>query len=100
MIGLLGAGIVGTVVFVIACVVVARSLPNVDTISTYIPAETTKIYSANDVVLAELHLEENREVIPLDDISPFIKQAVLATEDTDFYRHHGINLKGIARAAI
>ncbi len=90
-----GIGVVG-----IASVVVARSLPNVDSISTYIPAETTKIYSANDIVLAELHLEENREVIPLEQISPFIKQAVLATEDTDFYRHHGINVKGIFRAAI
>jgi len=91
---------VGFGVLAIASVVVAKNLPNVDTISTYIPAETTKIYSNNDIVLAELHLEENREVIPLENISPFIKQAVLATEDTDFYQHHGINIKGMFRAAL
>ena len=87
-------------VLIVAGVVIAKSLPNVDSISTYIPAETTKIYSDKNIVLAELHLEENREIIPLEEISPFIKQAVLATEDTDFYRHHGINIKGMIRATV
>jgi len=91
---------VGAGVLIVASVIVARTLPSVDSISTYIPAETTKIYSANNIVLAELHLEENREIIPLENISPLIKQAVLATEDTDFYTHHGINIKGMARAAL
>ena len=91
---------VGIGVLAVASIVVAKNLPNVDSISTYIPAETTKIYSNNNIVLAELHLEENREVIPLENISPLIKQAVLATEDTDFYQHHGINIKGMFRAAI
>lgn len=93
------AAAVGIGVLAVASVIVAKNLTNVDTISTYIPAETTKIYSNTNIVLAELHQEENREVIPLDEISPLIKQAVLATEDTDFYRHHGINIKGMFRAA-
>ena len=39
----------------------SRNLPDVDTISTYIPAETTKIYSSDGVILAELHQEEKIE---------------------------------------
>ncbi len=79
---------------------VAKTLPNVDIISSYVPSETTKIYSDKNIVLAELHQEENRILMPLEEISPFIKEAVIATEDTDFYKHHGINFKGIARAML
>lgn len=75
-----------------------RQLPDVDSISTYIPAETTKIYSSDGVILAELHQEENRIRIPIDQISKTLQQTVIAMEDTDFYRHNGINIKGIMRA--
>jgi penicillin-binding protein 1A len=37
-------------------------------------------------------------VVPLDRISPELKRAVLASEDADFYSHHGINPKGVGRA--
>lgn len=35
----------------------------------------------------------------IDDISPYIKDAVISTEDRDFYKHKGYSVKGIARAA-
>jgi len=91
-------GLVGALVLAFYVFSVAKTLPNVDIISSYVPSETTKIYSDKKIVLAELHQEENRILMPLEEISPFIKEAVIATEDTDFYRHHGINFKGIARA--
>ena len=95
LIGLVGG--LGLTLYVLS---VAKTLPSVDLISTYVPSETTKIYSDKKIVLAELHQEENRILMPLEEISPFIKQAVIATEDTDFYRHNGINFKGIARAMV
>lgn len=95
IIGAFGAVIVGGYVMY-----VARDLPDVRTISTYVPSETTKIYSSDGIVLAELHQEENRIVVPLEKISPYLKQAVVATEDTEFYNHHGVNVQGIFRAAI
>ena len=76
----------------------SRNLPDVDTISTYIPAETTKIYSSDGVILAELHQEENRIRIPIEYISQTLQDTVIAMEDTDFYKHNGINIKGIMRA--
>ncbi len=77
---------------------VAIRLPDVDRISTYIPNETTKIYSSDNMVLAELHQEENRVVIPIEEISPILQRTVLASEDTEFYHHHGVNVKGMFRA--
>lgn len=93
VVGVIGCIIGGAVVFTIN-----RNLPSVDGIATYIPAETTKIYSADEVILAELHREENRILIPIEKISPILQKTVIAMEDTDFYEHHGINIKGILRA--
>lgn len=77
---------------------IAKDLPDVESVMAYIPAETTKIYSSDNVVLAELHREENRVLIPIEEISPILQKAVVALEDTEFYNHHGINIKGIMRA--
>jgi len=92
------AAFIGGIGAVIILFQIARNLPDVGQISTYIPAETTKIYSEDNVVLAELHLEENRVTIPLEHISPYIRRAVVAMEDENFYSHHGLDFKGIARA--
>lgn len=92
-------GTIGAIALSILIYTLSKQLPDVTSISTYIPSETTKIYSADGVVLAELHKEENRILIPLEKISPIIRETVVAVEDTDFYEHHGLNFKGIARAA-
>ena len=41
----------------------------------------------------------NRQPITLQEVPVFLRQAVIATEDASFYRHGGISLRGIARAA-
>jgi membrane peptidoglycan carboxypeptidase len=38
------------------------------------------------------------KVVPLDAIAPILREAVVATEDERFYRHHGIDLLGVLRA--
>ena len=88
----------GVVIVFAVCYFYSKQLPDIDSISTYIPAETTKIYSADGVIIAELHQEENRIRIPIDQISDVLKETVIAMEDTDFYKHNGINIKGIMRA--
>ncbi len=76
------------------------TLPDVSIISKTIPHETTTIYSADNVVLADLHKEENRLIVPLSKISPTMRKAVVALEDSRFYRHHGIDPIGIVRATV
>ena len=88
----------GVLLVALVCLYYSRFLPDIESISTYIPAETTKIYSAEGIILAELHQEENRIRIPIDDISKTLQKTVIAMEDTDFYKHNGINIKGIMRA--
>ncbi|HEY9900355.1 MAG TPA: penicillin-binding protein 1A [Pantanalinema sp.] len=75
-------------------------LPDVKSLEGWVPTESTRIYDAKGHLLANVHGEENREVVPLGDIPRHLQEAVIAVEDDHFYRHHGVNLKGIARAAL
>ena len=40
------------------------------------------------------------EQVSIHEISPWFVQAIIATEDLDFYRHHGVSLKAIVGAAL
>ncbi|WP_413168236.1 transglycosylase domain-containing protein [Capilliphycus salinus ALCB114379] len=77
-----------------------RNLPDVRVLQSYAPTETTHIYDIQGRPLASLHDEANREVITLDEISPHLKRAVLAIEDSNFYYHKGIYPTGIIRAFV
>ncbi|MEA5511874.1 penicillin-binding protein 1A [Crocosphaera sp. UHCC 0190] len=75
-----------------------RNLPDVRMLNTYAPTETSYIYDVKGRLLSRLHGEANREVVTLDRISPELKRAVMAIEDSHFYLHHGINPTSIGRA--
>ena len=61
--------------------------------------QRTYIESANGTKIATLY-SENRIVVPLSQISPLIQKAAVATEDARFYEHHGVDMKGSARALL
>ena len=73
---------------------------DIESIGSYTHSQSTKIYSADGEILALLHREENRTVVPLSRISVNLQKAVMAIEDARFFKHHGLDLYGILRAAI
>ncbi len=75
-----------------------RNLPDVRVLRNYAPSETSYIYDIKGRLIASIHDEANREVVPLNSISPDLKRAVLAIEDSHFFFHRGINPSGVARA--
>jgi penicillin-binding protein 1A len=77
-----------------------RDLPDVRVLKGYAPTETSYIYDINGNLIARLHGDVNREVVPLNRISPHLKRAVLAIEDAYFYTHKGVDPSGIARAVL
>ena len=74
------------------------SLPTVDTLETYVPSEATTLFSDDNKPLARFHQEENRRIVSLPYMSPFIKKAAVSIEDERFYLHHGVDPRGILRA--
>jgi len=77
-----------------------RNLPDVRVLRNYVPSETSYVYDVNGRLLASLHGEENRKNITLDQVSPELKMAVLAIEDSHFYYHQGVNPYSIGRAIV
>ncbi len=49
-------------------------------------------------MLYSIHGDENRENVPLDQISPYASKAVMAIEDDQFYEHMGIDIPAIGKA--
>ncbi|MEA2462513.1 MAG: penicillin-binding protein [Acidobacteriota bacterium] len=73
--------------------------PIVKKLADYQPAIITRIYDRNGVPFAEYSIQK-RIVVPKREMSPLFVQAVIATEDSEFYKHGGVDPKAIARAAI
>lgn len=62
--------------------------------------QSTKIYDkTGEVLLYDLHQDVRRTIVPYEDISYHIKNATVAIEDDQFYKHYGIDPLAIFRAA-
>ncbi len=71
-----------------------------DKIIHYSPKLTTQIYDRNGELIANLFDEENRLFVEYKEIPPRVIEALVATEDTSFFEHSGINLEAIFRALV
>ena len=95
--GMLAAGIVGGVLVL----VIWKRLPAPEELFARRVIQSTKIYDrSGSVLLYEVHGEERRTVIAFGDIPDVVKQATIAVEDANFYRHDGIDPRGVLRALI
>jgi penicillin-binding protein 1A len=77
----------------------AVRMPVVKSLEDYSPALITRIYDRNGMAFADYSIQR-RIVVAKPDISPYLVQAIIATEDADFYHHGGINPKAVLRAAL
>jgi penicillin-binding protein 1A len=75
------------------------TLPALDALTDYRPKIPLRIYSSEGALLAEFG-EERRALIKVAEVPAAMKQAILAAEDDRFYEHGGVDLLGVARAAI
>ncbi|MDP2006885.1 MAG: PBP1A family penicillin-binding protein [Rubrivivax sp.] len=74
-------------------------LPPLDKAIDYRPRQHLQVLTADGVEIAQFGTER-RIFVPVAQIPPRLKQAVLATEDAGFYTHGGISLRGLARATV
>ncbi|WP_018130402.1 transglycosylase domain-containing protein [Effusibacillus pohliae] len=93
---LLAVLIAGTVVLGVGC---AIALPALDPSKLETPDGITKIYSVVDPNAPAIELQADKgKPVNYSALPNYVKQAIIATEDRDFYEHNGVNYKSIARA--
>ena len=95
--GIVVAGFGGAAAFEASC-----SLSELRPVSTGPqggPANTF-VYAANGSLLGSIPAEKNRQPVALSQMSPWMAKATVAIEDRRFYKHGGVDYKGIVRAAV
>ena len=80
-------------------VAVLPNLPALDVVTDYRPKIPLRIYTADGALLGEFG-EERRDFMPIQEIPPVLKDALLAIEDARFYEHSGVDYRGVARALV
>ncbi|MBS7064362.1 MAG: penicillin-binding protein 1A [Haemophilus parainfluenzae] len=73
------------------------SLPSVESLKTVELQQPMQIYTADGKLIGEVG-EQRRIPVKLENVPQRLQDAFLATEDSRFYDHHGLDPVGIARA--
>ncbi len=76
-----------------------RELPDYHQLANYQPPTVTRVHAGDGRLLAE-YAREKRIFVPVSAIPARVKNAFIAAEDKNFYRHFGIDPLGILRAVI
>lgn len=97
--GILDLMLAGALVAAAFVAVTLPDLPDPNVLKNVQLREPLRVYSADGGLMAEFGTER-RNPVSFKTIPPLLVSAFLATEDTRFYEHKGIDLKGIGRAAV
>ena len=71
--------------------------PTMECIENPVSSEASMVYSADSVLLGKF-FSENRSPVKFEEISPYVINALISTEDERFYQHHGIDYQGLFAA--
>lgn len=98
---------IGLIFFLCLCLMVGGfflwfytgiGLPALEKLGNHRLDQTSQIIAADGTVIAELHGEQHREMVSLDEVCADLQHAVIAIEDERFYQHGGVDWKAILRA--
>ena len=91
------AAITLTALTALAVTLIYPSLPSLEALTNYQPKLPLRIYSADGALISEFG-EERRAFVKIEKVPQNLKDAVLAIEDRRFYKHGGVDTKGVLRA--
>jgi penicillin-binding protein 1A len=98
---LLGLGVLALVSMVFGMMAaVSQDLPAIYNFAQYKASKNSEIYDASGVPLGTLTSDQNKILLNSGQISPNVKNAVVAIEDARFYEHSGVDFQGIGRALV
>lgn len=104
-------GLRNILVFLISCGMVLTGflliwvstfkIPSLDTIEERKVSQSTKIYdNTGKILLYDVYQKAKRTIVPIENISPYIKEATISIEDKDFYTHRGFKPTSFLRAVL
>lgn len=97
----LAVGVTGFFGLTVYAAWISRDLPDPNSLSTREIPQSTKIYDRTGTkLLYEIHGDEKRTLIKIEEIPDYARQATIAIEDKDFYNHSGIYWRGLVRAVL
>jgi len=89
------AGLLFAFSFLVA--IFSLGLPNPARMIIHSPTESTKVLDRNGEVLYDIFEQKKRTTISFEEMPDYIKWATIATEDKDFYKHGGFDIRGMMR---
>jgi penicillin-binding protein 1A len=92
---LLQTAFVGSLLYIM----ISLRIPDISSVARYQPAQATIIYDSQGRIIERM-FTENRTIISLEAMSPFLPMAFVAAEDGRFYEHPGLDFISVLRAAI
>ncbi|MBU1568347.1 MAG: PBP1A family penicillin-binding protein [Proteobacteria bacterium] len=78
---------------------ISLKIPDISAVASYNPSQATIIYDRHGQIVDRMFVED-RTVIPLTAMAPFLAKAFVAAEDGRFYEHPGLDFFSVLRAAI
>ncbi len=100
---LFSLGFIGAIASVVGFVALlsyyGKDLPDHNQLRNYEPPIVTRLYAGDGHLLAEF-AQEKRVFVPIEFIPDLVKNAFIAAEDQNFYKHSGVDMKAVARALI
>jgi 1A family penicillin-binding protein len=97
---------VGTVAIIFLGIIIglfgwyAKDLPTPNKINSRFAAQTTQIFDRNGKLLYEMHGDKNRILVNFDEIPDNVKNATIAIEDKNFYKHGGFSMTRYISSAV
>jgi len=90
---------IGLALAALATLLINDRLPPLDALIEYKPRIPLRVLTADGVLIGE-YGEERRTFVPIAEVPDLLKHAIVAAEDSRFFDHVGIDLVGVARAAL
>jgi penicillin-binding protein 1A len=95
---LVGGGVV-LLLIIFYIIFLLSGLPSLEQLENPRPELATKVYSNDGEVLDQYYIK-NRTTVTLSQLPPYMVNALIATEDKNFYNHWGVDLPRFARAMV
>jgi len=77
----------------------AQDLPQITSLKDYHPYTMTEVFADDGELIGRFGVEK-RKIVPIEEIPDLLKKAFIASEDSRFYEHKGLDFIGIARAMV